>query len=70
MGPLEKGELKAFLADWEKDRRKMVFRRPEWREAPDHAGTAASKPISGPACRCPKAPTCGCRPWSCPAPRR
>jgi len=37
MGPLEKDELKAFLADWEKDRRKMVFRRPEWREAPDHA---------------------------------
>jgi hypothetical protein len=37
LGPLEKGELKAFLADWEKDRRKMVFRRPEWREAPDHA---------------------------------
>jgi hypothetical protein len=37
MGPLEKGELKAFLADWDKDRRKMVFRRPEWREAPDHA---------------------------------
>jgi hypothetical protein len=37
MGPLEKGELKAFLADWEKDRRKMVFRRPEWREAPEHA---------------------------------
>jgi len=37
MGPLEKTELKAFLADWEKDRRKMVFRRPEWREAPDHA---------------------------------
>jgi hypothetical protein len=37
MGPLEKGELKVFLADWEKDRRKMVFRRPEWREAPDHA---------------------------------
>lgn len=36
MGPLEKTELKAFLADWEKDRRKMVFRRPEWREAPDH----------------------------------
>jgi hypothetical protein len=36
MGPLEKGELKAFLADWEKDRRKMIFRRPEWREAPDH----------------------------------
>jgi hypothetical protein len=36
MGPLEKGELKAFLADWEKDRRKMTFRRPEWREAPDH----------------------------------
>jgi hypothetical protein len=37
MGPLEKGELKAFLTDWEKDRRKMVFRRPEWRETPDHA---------------------------------
>lgn len=37
MGPLEKGELKAFLADWDKDRRKMVFRRPEWREAQDHA---------------------------------
>ena len=37
LGPLEKSELKAFLADWEKDRRKMVFRRPEWREAPDHA---------------------------------
>jgi len=33
MGPLEKGELKAFLADWERDRRKRVFRRPEWREA-------------------------------------
>jgi hypothetical protein len=38
MGPLEKGELKAFLADWDKDRRKMVFRRPEWRKVPDHAG--------------------------------
>ncbi len=37
MGPLEKSELKAFLADWEKDRRKRVFRRPEWREARDHA---------------------------------
>jgi hypothetical protein len=37
MGPLEKGELKAFLADWDKARRKMTFRRPEWREAPDHA---------------------------------
>jgi len=37
MGPLEKTELKAFLADWDKDRRKRVFRRPEWREAPDHA---------------------------------
>jgi len=37
MGPLEKSDLKAFLADWEKDRRKMVFRRPEWREAPGHA---------------------------------
>jgi hypothetical protein len=37
LGPLEKSELKAFLADWDKDRRKMIFRRPEWREAPDHA---------------------------------
>jgi hypothetical protein len=37
LGPLEKGELKAFLADWDKDRRKMLFRRPEWREAPNHA---------------------------------
>jgi len=33
LGPLEKAELKAFLAHWDKDRRKMVFRRPEWREA-------------------------------------
>jgi len=38
MGPLEKGELKTFLADWDKDRRKMVFRRPEWRESPDQVG--------------------------------
>jgi hypothetical protein len=37
LGPLEKSELKAFLADWDKDRRKMLFRRPEWREAPEHA---------------------------------
>jgi hypothetical protein len=37
MGPLEKAELKRFLADWDRDRRKMTFRRPEWREAPDHA---------------------------------
>ena len=36
MGPLEKGELKVFLPDWDKARRKMVFRRPEWQEAPDH----------------------------------
>jgi hypothetical protein len=36
MGPLEKAELKAFLGDWDKDRRKMIFRRPEWRAAPDH----------------------------------
>lgn len=35
MGPLEKRELKAFLSDWEKDRRKMVFRRPEWRASED-----------------------------------
>ncbi|WP_026852715.1 hypothetical protein [Geothrix fermentans] len=39
MGPLEKAELKRFLAGWDKDRRKMTFRRPEWREAPDHAGS-------------------------------
>lgn len=38
MGPLEKDELKTFLADWEKDRRKMIFRRPEWREAPENGG--------------------------------
>lgn len=36
LGPLEKAELKAFLSDWDKARRKMTFRRPEWREAPDH----------------------------------
>lgn len=36
MGPLEKGELKAFLPEWEKDRRKRVFRRPEWRETAGH----------------------------------
>ena len=37
MGPLEKADLKRFLPDWDKGRRKMTFRRPEWREAPDHA---------------------------------
>jgi len=36
MGPLEKADLKLFLPDWDKARRKMIFRRPEWREAPDH----------------------------------
>lgn len=36
MGPLEKADLKRFLPDWDKARRKMTFRRPEWREAPDH----------------------------------
>ena len=36
LGPLEKAELKQFLAAWDKARRKMTFRRPEWREAPDH----------------------------------
>ncbi|WP_243288404.1 hypothetical protein [Geothrix terrae] len=36
MGPLEKAELKGFLADWDKADRKRIFRRPEWREAPDH----------------------------------
>ncbi|HEY3401555.1 MAG TPA: hypothetical protein VGK03_13095 [Geothrix sp.] len=36
MGPLEKADLKLFLADWDKARRKMTFRRPEWRETPDH----------------------------------
>lgn len=41
MGPLEKGELKAFLAHWDKDRRKQVFRRPEWREAAEGAGFEA-----------------------------
>jgi hypothetical protein len=37
MGPLEKAELKAFLADWDKGRRKMTFRRPPWLEAPEDA---------------------------------
>ena len=32
IGPLEKAELKAFLADWDKADRKRIFRRPEWRE--------------------------------------
>ena len=32
MGPLEKAELKAFLRDWTKERRREVFRRPLWRE--------------------------------------
>lgn len=36
MGPLEKAELKLFLADWDKARRKLTFRRPEWPETPDH----------------------------------
>jgi len=35
MGPLEKGELKTFLPDWENDQRRRVFRRPEWREIPE-----------------------------------
>lgn len=35
MGPLEKAELKHFLAEWDKGLRKMTFRRPEWRELPD-----------------------------------
>jgi hypothetical protein len=33
LGPLEKAELKAFLAGWEKDRRRDIFRRPMWRES-------------------------------------
>lgn len=37
LGPLEKAELKQFLSGWDKARRKRTFRRPEWREAPDHA---------------------------------
>lgn len=32
MGPLEKAELKGFLAPWDKADRKRTFRRPEWRE--------------------------------------
>ncbi len=36
MGPLEKAALKACLPDWEKDRRKQAFRRPEWRDAPEY----------------------------------
>ncbi|HJV49317.1 MAG TPA: hypothetical protein VJ549_08595 [Geothrix sp.] len=35
MGPLEKAELKAFLPDWEKERRKQIFRLPEWRPEPE-----------------------------------
>ena len=38
MGPLEKAELKRLLADWGSDRRKQVFRRPEWVEVQTHAG--------------------------------
>ena len=34
MGPLEKAELKLLLTDWGSDRRKRVFRRPEWQEVP------------------------------------
>lgn len=34
MGPLEKAQLKAFLPDWTKVRRRETFRRPEWREDP------------------------------------
>ncbi len=30
LAPLEKAELKAFLPDWDKARRKEVFRQPEW----------------------------------------
>lgn len=36
MGPMEKAELKGFLAAWDKADRKRIFRRPEWREGPDH----------------------------------
>lgn len=36
MGPLEKTVLKAFLPDWEKGRRRRVFRRPEWRADSNH----------------------------------
>jgi len=38
MGPLEKAELKAFLPDWDKVRRKQVFRHPEWRACIDEPG--------------------------------
>ena len=38
MGPLEKAELKAFLGDWDKERRLAVFRRPPWREASEPGG--------------------------------
>ncbi|NTW84704.1 MAG: hypothetical protein HGB30_00915 [Holophagaceae bacterium] len=34
MGPLEKAELKLLLTDWGSDRRKRIFRRPEWQEVP------------------------------------
>jgi len=37
LGPLETARLKGLLGDWGKDRRKRVFRRPEWQALPDHA---------------------------------
>jgi hypothetical protein len=39
MAPLEKAALKAFLAAWEKGRRRQVFRRPAWREVAGHFET-------------------------------
>jgi hypothetical protein len=38
MGPLEKAELKAFLPDWEKGRRRRVFRRAAWRVVTEPVG--------------------------------
>lgn len=35
LAPLEKAELKAFLPDWDKTRRRTVFRRPAWRAGPE-----------------------------------
>jgi hypothetical protein len=35
LAPLEKAELEAFLPDWDKARRREVFRTPAWRECAD-----------------------------------
>jgi hypothetical protein len=39
LAPLEKAALKTFLEDWEKGRRRQVFRTPAWREVDGHFET-------------------------------